>query len=79
MSLAPNASLVGVANVSADSLTGFIATLIGLAGQPVPPLPPLLANKFSFDGGIEVSSSQARGQGLQARAGRRQRLGFVGG
>jgi len=56
--LGPNASLAGVAFVSAESLTGFIATLVGLAGQPVPPLPPLLASKFSFDGGIEVSRTK---------------------
>jgi uncharacterized protein involved in outer membrane biogenesis len=56
--LGPNASLAGVASVSAESLTGFIATLIGLSGQPVPALPPLLASKFSFDGGIEVSQTR---------------------
>jgi uncharacterized protein involved in outer membrane biogenesis len=56
--LGPNASLAGVASVSAESLTGFIATLISLAGQPVPVLPPLLASKFSFDGGIEVSQTK---------------------
>jgi len=56
--LGPNASLAGIATVSADSLTGFIATLVSLAGQPVPTLPPLLASKFSFDGGIEVSQTK---------------------
>ena len=56
--LGPNAKLAGVASASAESLTGFIATLLGLAGQPVPPLPPLLASKFSFDGGIELSQTQ---------------------
>ena len=56
--LGPNASLAGVASVSAESLTGFIATLISLAGQPVPALPPLLASKFSFDGGVELSQSR---------------------
>src|SRR5205823_10703534 len=56
--LGPNASLVGAASVSADSLTGFVATLLSLAGQPVPALPPLLASKFSFDGGIEVSHTK---------------------
>jgi uncharacterized protein involved in outer membrane biogenesis len=54
----PNAKLSGVASASAESLTGFIATLVSVAGQPVPPLPPLLASKFSFDGGIELSQSQ---------------------
>ncbi len=53
--LGPNARFGGVATASANSLTSFIATLIGLAGQPVPALPPLLAGKFSFDGGIEAS------------------------
>jgi uncharacterized protein involved in outer membrane biogenesis len=56
--LGPNASLAGMATISAESLTGFIATLISLAGQPVPALPPLLASKFSFDGGIEVSQTK---------------------
>jgi uncharacterized protein involved in outer membrane biogenesis len=56
--IGPNASLAGIASISAESLTGFIATLISLAGQPVPALPPLLASKFSFDGGIEVSQTK---------------------
>jgi uncharacterized protein involved in outer membrane biogenesis len=56
--LGPNARLAGQASASADSLTAFAATLIGLAGQPVPPLPPLLASKFSFDGAIEASQTE---------------------
>jgi uncharacterized protein involved in outer membrane biogenesis len=56
--LGPNARLVGQASASADSLTGFIATLVSLAGQPVPPLPRLLASKFSFDGAVELSQTQ---------------------
>ncbi|MEI6204052.1 MAG: AsmA family protein, partial [Enhydrobacter sp.] len=56
--LGPNARLGGVATVSTDSLTGFIATLMGLAGQPVPALPPLLAGKFSFDGSVEASQTE---------------------
>jgi uncharacterized protein involved in outer membrane biogenesis len=55
--LGPNARLGGVATVSTDSLTGFVATLMGLAGQPVPALPPLLAGKFSFDGSIDASQT----------------------
>ena len=55
--LGPNARFDGLATASADSLTSFIATLIGLAGQPVPALPPLLAGKFSFDGSIEASQT----------------------
>ena len=55
--LGPNARLAGVATASADSLTGFVGTLMGLAGQPVPALPPLLAGKFSFDGSIEASQA----------------------
>ena len=38
-------------------LTTFVGTLVGLAGQPEPALPPLLASKFSFDGGIDVSQT----------------------
>ena len=56
--LGPNARLSGQASASADSLTTFAATLIGLAGQPVPALPPLLASKFSFEGAIEASQTQ---------------------
>jgi len=56
--LGPNAKFTGMASASADSLTGFIATLVSLAGKPVPPLPPLLASKFSFDGGVELSQTQ---------------------
>ncbi|MGE5152028.1 MAG: AsmA family protein, partial [Rhodospirillaceae bacterium] len=56
--LGPNAKLTGQASASAESLTAFAATLIGLAGQPVPALPPLLASKFSFDGAIEASQTK---------------------
>jgi uncharacterized protein involved in outer membrane biogenesis len=56
--LGPDAKLAGQATASADSLTVFAATLIGLAGQPVPALPPLLASKFSFDGAIEASQTK---------------------
>jgi len=56
--LGPNAKLSGTANASAESLTGFIATLVSLAGQPPPPLPPLLAGRFSFDGAVELSQTQ---------------------
>lgn len=55
--LGPDARVTGQLSASADSLTGFAATLIGLAGQRVPPLPSLLAGKFSFDGGIEASQT----------------------
>jgi uncharacterized protein involved in outer membrane biogenesis len=55
--LGPNARFAGTATVSTDSLTGFVTTLMGLAGQPVPPLPPLLSGKFSFDGSIEASQT----------------------
>jgi len=55
--LGPNASLSGVASISAESLTSFATTLISLSGQKPPPLPPLLASKFNFDGGIEASQT----------------------
>jgi uncharacterized protein involved in outer membrane biogenesis len=56
--LGPNARLGGVATVSTESLTGFAATLIGLAGLPAPALPPLLAGKFSFEGSIDASQTE---------------------
>src|SRR5471032_444950 len=55
--LGPNARWVGTVKVSADSATHFVATLAGLAGQPAPVLPPLLAGKFAFDGGIDASQA----------------------
>ncbi len=55
--LGPNARLAGMATVSTDSLTGFVATLMGLAGQSAPPLPRLLASKFTFDGSVEASQT----------------------
>ncbi len=55
--LGPNARIGGVATVSADSLTNFVTTLMSLAGQPAPVLPPLFAAKFSFDGSIDASQA----------------------
>ena len=55
--LGPNARLAGMASASAEQLTTFIDTLLRLAGQPEPPLPPLLAGKFSFDGAIDLSQT----------------------
>lgn len=55
--LGPKARLAGIATVSADQFATFLATLMGLAGQPAPALPPLLAGKFSFDGGIDASQT----------------------
>ena len=51
------ARVSGMASVSAESLTTFIGTLVKLAGQPEPALPPLLAGKFTFDGAIDVSQT----------------------
>ncbi|MDI1286277.1 MAG: AsmA family protein [Reyranella sp.] len=55
--LGPAARLAGTASITAEQLTIFIATLVKLTGQPEPPLPPLLAGKFMFDGGIDVSQT----------------------
>lgn len=51
------AKVSGMASVSAESLTTFIGTLVKLAGQPEPALPPLLAGKFTFDSAIDVSQT----------------------
>lgn len=51
------AKISGAASASADSLTTFVGTLVKLAGQPEPVLPALLAGKFSFDGGVDVSQT----------------------
>ena len=56
--LGPNARATGLARVSAESLSTFVATLAGFAGQPAPAMPRLLANEFSFDGGIDISQTQ---------------------
>jgi uncharacterized protein involved in outer membrane biogenesis len=55
--LGPDARLSGVASASADNLIAFAETLLKIAGQPEPNLPPLLAGKFSFDGAVDVSQS----------------------
>ena len=55
--LGPNARAVGLASSSADNLIAFVNTLVGIAGQPEPKLPPLLAGRFSFDGSIDVSQT----------------------
>jgi len=55
--LGPDARIAGLANASADSLSTFVATLAGLAGQPAPVMPQLLANRFSFNGGVEISQT----------------------
>ncbi len=55
--LGPAARVAGVASITAEQLTTFIATLVKLTGRPEPPLPPLLAGKFMFDGGIDLSQT----------------------
>ncbi len=55
--LGPAARLAGTASITAEQLTTFVATLVKLTGQPEPPLPPLLAGKFMFDGGIDLSQT----------------------
>ncbi|MCW5734502.1 MAG: AsmA family protein [Enhydrobacter sp.] len=54
----PNVKATGFASASADSLSAFVASLAGIAGQPAPAMPALLASKFSFDGAIELSQSR---------------------
>ncbi len=53
--LGPAARLSGMASASADNLVAFLETLVQIAGQPKPGLPPLLAGKFKFDGPVELS------------------------
>ena len=53
--LGPAARLSGTASASADNLVAFAETLTGIAGQPQPRLPPLLAGKFRFDGPVDLS------------------------
>ena len=55
--LGPNARVTGAASVAAESLSTFVGTLVSLAGLPAPALPPLLAAKFTFDGGIDASQA----------------------
>ena len=55
--LGPNARVTGAASVAAEQLSTFIGSLVNLAGLPAPALPPLLAAKFTFDGGIEASQT----------------------
>ncbi|MGQ3299960.1 AsmA family protein [Reyranella sp.] len=51
------AKVSGSASASAESLKTFVGTLVKLAGQPEPPLPALLAGKFSFDGAVDMSQT----------------------
>ena len=55
--LGPDARLAGMVSASADNLVAFAQALIQIAGQPLPPLPPLLAGKFKFDGPIDLSQT----------------------
>jgi len=55
--LGPDARLAGMVSASADNLVAFAEALIQIAGQPLPPLPRLLAGKFKFDGPIEFSQT----------------------
>lgn len=54
----PNATATGFASVLAESLSAFIATLAGLAGDPPPVMPHLLASKFSFEGDVDISRTR---------------------
>ncbi|NQW54474.1 MAG: AsmA family protein [Rhodospirillales bacterium] len=51
------AKISGMASTSAESLTTFVGTLVRLGGQPEPVLPALLAGRFTFDGGIDISQT----------------------
>ena len=51
------AKISGMASASAESLTTFVGTLVRLGGQPEPVLPALLAGRFTFDGGIDISQT----------------------
>ena len=55
--LGPDARIAGSANVSAQSLSAFVATLAALVGERAPAMPRLLANPFNFAGGIEMSQT----------------------
>lgn len=55
--LGSDARLSGKASASADNLVAFARALIAMTGRPQPPLPPLLAGKFRFDGSVEASST----------------------
>ncbi len=57
--LSPTAHLSGTVSASADNLVAFTETLIRIAGQPQPRLPPLLAGKFRFDSSIDLSPTTA--------------------
>jgi uncharacterized protein involved in outer membrane biogenesis len=55
--LGPKARLSGLLSSSADNLIAFAETLLKIAGQPEPALPPLLAGRFTFDGMIDLSQT----------------------
>ena len=67
--LGPNARLSGIASSSADNLIAFAETLIKISGQPEPALPALLAGKFSFDGGVDISQTAVAAQDFKLALG----------
>jgi uncharacterized protein involved in outer membrane biogenesis len=75
--LGPNARAAGMASASAEQLTTFIDTLLRLAGQPEPALPPLLAGKFNFDGAIDLSQSAVSAKDFKLALGQDNGSGFL--
>ncbi|MGQ0584048.1 MAG: AsmA family protein [Reyranella sp.] len=75
--LGPSARVAGMASASAEQLTTFIDTLLRLAGQPEPALPPLLAGKFNFDGAIDVSQTAVAARDFKMALGQDNGLGSL--
>ncbi|WP_296343328.1 AsmA family protein [Reyranella sp.] len=73
--LSPAARLSGRASASADNLVAFAETLIRIAGQPQPHLPPLLAGKFKFDGPVDLSPTSVAAKDFKLVLGEDSGLG----
>jgi uncharacterized protein involved in outer membrane biogenesis len=75
--LGANARIAGKASASAEQLSEFAATLLGLLGDAPPPPSPLLAGKFSFDGDIEVSPTLVAARDFKLALGQDSGAGSV--
>ncbi len=56
--IGPKANVFGHLSLSTASVSDFATKLVRASGQPVPNLHSAIAGKFTFDGGVEVTSER---------------------